>query len=268
MSKVALFDMDGTLTEPRSLIASDMVDSLISLSKKYKIGIVSGSNFDYIMEQCGSLFKKNRDLSNFTIFPCNGTQKYTWDKNEWETGSWKKESSLNMRLHLGELKYRRLISMLSETLYRTHMVYGRGMGLSGNFIVYRDSMINWCPIGRLATKKDREDFVKFDREYKIRERSVGFFNKNPLSELLTFSLGGSTSVDIYPKGWDKSFVLTHLEEDDKVWFIGDRCTTEYGNDKPLYDEIRKKDKSKAYEVKSTVDTKNIINELIGLSLDE
>ena len=104
MSKVALFDMDGTITEPRTKITLEMANSLLSLSEKYKIGIVSGSNFEYIVEQCALLFKKNCDLSNFTIFPCNGTQKYTWDKNEWETGSWKKESSLNMRLHLGEFK--------------------------------------------------------------------------------------------------------------------------------------------------------------------
>ena len=76
MSRIVLFDMDGTLTPPRQSIDKNIEEALISLSKITKIGIVTGSDYAYVMQQCKSLFQKNEDFSNFFILPCNGTQMY------------------------------------------------------------------------------------------------------------------------------------------------------------------------------------------------
>jgi len=51
MRKIVLFDMDGTLTKPRKEIEPDMIRTLRSLEKEYEIGIVTGSDFEYIKQQ-------------------------------------------------------------------------------------------------------------------------------------------------------------------------------------------------------------------------
>ena len=66
---IVLFDMDGTLTPSRESIDQDMIDTLLILSKKVKIGIVTGSGFDYIQEQCNDLLNDNSiNKKNLAIF--------------------------------------------------------------------------------------------------------------------------------------------------------------------------------------------------------
>ena len=267
MSRIVLFDMDGTLTPPRKSIEKNIENALISLSKVTKVGIVTGSDYDYVMQQCKPLFQKNEDFSNFFILPCNGTQMYVWDKKEWETGSWKKVFGLNMRDHLGEETYRKLIFSLLEKMYTTHMTNPYKFPTTGHFISYRDSLINWCPPGRNATPEDRKEFIKYDKENNLRIRALERFNRTELVKDLCFSLGGSTSIDVYPCGWDKTYALKHFK-DHEAWFVGDRCTDPNGNDKPLYDEIKRKHPERAFEIKNTSETCEIINQLINTFLNE
>ena len=69
-------------------------------------------------------------------------------------------------------------------------------------------MINWCPIGRNANDNDRQRFEEFDKtDNSFRMNEIKGFEKflaktNRLDRL-TIKLGGETSFDIYPKGWDK-----------------------------------------------------------------
>jgi phosphomannomutase len=267
MSRIVLFDMDGTLTPPRKSIEKNIEEELISLSKITKIGIVTGSDYEYVMQQCKSLFHKNIDFSNFYILPCNGTQMYVWDQKEWEIGSWKKVFSLDMREHLGEKTYRKLMFALLEKMYTTHMTNPYKFPVTGHFISYRDSLINWCPIGRNANSEDRKKFVKYDEQKNLRKECIERFNRTDFVKDLCFSLGGSTSIDIYPCGWDKTYALKHFDNHE-VWFIGDRCTDPNGNDKPLYDKIKNTHTERVFEVKSTEDTYNIIKQLINSFLSE
>ncbi len=50
---IALFDVDGTLTQPRGEITKDMMDFLIELSKCVVVGIVGGSDLPKQEEQLG-----------------------------------------------------------------------------------------------------------------------------------------------------------------------------------------------------------------------
>ena len=51
VSEIILFDMDGTLTEPREEAGEDIMEALYDLSKEAEVGIVTGSDIDYIQEQ-------------------------------------------------------------------------------------------------------------------------------------------------------------------------------------------------------------------------
>ena len=54
-----------------------------------------------------------------------------------------------------------------------------------------------------------------------------------LKNKITIKLGGDTSFDIYPTGWDKTYGLRHFSGWD-VWFVGDLCY-ENGNDLEIYE---------------------------------
>ena len=154
MKKLFLFDMDGTLTPARGKMEADILTYLTLLQRKeWDIGIISGSDMDYIEQQCDRLF----DLSpinarDIHFLPCNGTKYYKNFKKVWE---------YDMRSKLG--------SEFMTSLYKT-LLHFQGnvvatytdIPLTGNFFQMRGSVLNWCPIGRNAMQEDREHY---DRDW-------------------------------------------------------------------------------------------------------
>ena len=105
----------------------------------------------------------------------------------------------------------------------------------GTFVQYRKSLLNWCPIGRNANNQQRKDFIEFDSKSNFR-LTMSSKLKTKINLLcpgkVTVKLGGDTSFDIYPTGWDKTYALRHFE-DRTCWFVGDRCGID-GNDYEIY----------------------------------
>ena len=46
-------------------------------------------------------------------------------------------------------------------------------------------------------------------------------------------MGGDTSFDIYPEGWDKTYAFKNFKDYDKIYFVGDRCGPD-GNDFEIF----------------------------------
>lgn len=253
MKSIILVDMDGTITEPRQKIERPMIDSIRCKSKDYDFGIVTGSDMDYVQQQCADLLTfEAMDLNKLHIFPCNGTKHYKWD-----TTSYKLQSQADMRETLGHEKYK---NILMKVFYEQMnlLVDHTALPYTGTFLQYRGSLLNWCPIGRDADNSQRRIFEELDKEKGIREKLKENFQMYLTNYVVggTIALGGSTSFDIYPNGWDKTYVLRHLEEYDEIYFIGDRCR-EGGNDKALYDALSVKPK-RAFETTNTDQTREII----------
>ena len=131
---------------------------------------------------------------------------------------------------------------------------------TGTFLQYRGSLLNWCPVGRSAGDLERKSFTDIDEKNNIRTNYA-----NTLRDVIadreipvTIALGGSTSLDIYPNGWDKTYGLTHYPNYD-VWFIGDRCE-EGGNDWHIYEAL--KDANRSFYIHSTDDTIATIYKII------
>ena len=87
-----------------------------------------------------------------------------------------------------------------------------------------------------ANKTQRQAFVDMDTKRNIRthfleELRAMLVLKN-MERDVTIKLGGDTSFDIYPTGWDKTYGLRHFQGWD-VWFVGDRCDPN-GNDFEIY----------------------------------
>ena len=102
-------------------------------------------------------------------------------------------------------------------------------------------------------------WVEEDNQYQIRDHFLRLLVRDiDKAEIpVTVTLGGSTSFDIYPTGWDKTYVIKHLRDYD-MFFIGDKCTGT-GNDKTLYDMLQP-DNSR--ETTSPSGTIEIIDEIV------
>jgi phosphomannomutase len=256
MSDIILFDMDGTLTLPRENIKRNMITALKEASKTFDIGIVTGSDYDYVMEQCDSLFSLSGvDPNKLFVYPCNGTKEYIWRYTRYE-----QTHNADMIAELGLNSYKKILTKLFDFQSEILLFYP-DTPLTGTFFHYRGSMLNWCPIGRIANQDQRAEWKKLDKDYSIRREYmkllIDHLSRNNISATVT--LGGSTSFDIYPNGWDKTYVMNHLDKYKNVYFIGDKCQ-EGGNDKTLYDLLTKT--NNAYETKCPDETIKIISKLL------
>mgnify|MGYP003659835876 CR=1 FL=1 len=213
MKNIVLFDLDGTLSPARkSVDPSVILKPLKDLSKVAEIGIVTGSGDEYIKEQASVLLEELEDLH---ILPCNGTQYYKSSGEIIHNNS--------MIDEIGEFEFHILMQMILELQYEISSKYP--ISLTGHFVNFRGSMINWCPIGRNANTVQRERFKRFDKQMMIRRVYLSLLKEklDTLANCITVVLGGNTSFDIYPRGWDKTYALRHFQ-DKKIYFVGDRCS--------------------------------------------
>ena len=241
-NSIVLFDMDGTLSASRQPVDPElMLGPLIELASHTDIGIVTGSGLNYVTEQVGCLLNHPL-LPNLHLLPCNGTQYYDSKMN--------RIHEVNMRTHMGkdnyELVVRTVLTLQSEIANKYPIP------LTGHFLDFRSSMLNWCPSGRDSQLEQRERFVRMDSQWNIRKIYLEFFLEECPVHVIA-ALGGETSIDIYPPGWDKTYALRHFEGYD-VYFVGDKCTGT-GNDRTICEAVSKK----CHPIDSPEETVNIIN---------
>lgn len=236
---IILFDMDNTLCIPTQKISAHMIETLYKLKNYgYILGIVSGSDILKIKYQL--YINENPELFTY-LFTENGTKSYY--KNELFH-----ESSIIK--YMGEDNYTTLINNILYILSTTNYPKKRG-----NFIENRSGTLNVSIIGRNCTIDERNEFNKFDNTYGLREQLIK--NVQPLLDKygLESSIGGMISIDIYPKGWDKSYCLGLIDYiNNDIIFCGDR-TEIGGNDYGIYIDNRLYEK---HSVKNPDDCQNIL----------
>lgn len=242
MKDLILFDVDGTLSKSRLSIEQPMKEmiDLLKTQDNFDIGIVGGSDLNKQREQLGDY------LDKFDyIFSENGLYA-SYQGKILEVNSIKKE--------LGDENIKKLINCCLRLLSEIDIPVKRG-----TFIEFRNGMINVCPVGRSCSQEEREEFYNYDLEHSIRPSLVKKL-KEELSDLnLGFSIGGQISIDVFPKGWDKTYCLKFVSDKyDKIYFFGDK-THEGGNDYEIFNHKR----TIGFTVKNPEDTiiklKNIIS---------
>lgn len=257
--------MDGTLTPARQKMEHSMSRKLTKLAflKNVQIGIISGSGLNYILEQCEELLDRDRYDLDILLMPCNGTKMYEY--NLANGISRNKLLNQNIRTHLGDRKFKRIITTLLRYQIDIMENYecSEKLNFTGTFIDNRDTLINWCPIGRNANNFDRLKFKDCDEYHDMRSKLVNNLRKDPVFSGLTIKIGGDTSIDIYPHGWDKTFILKETGHFKyyELFFVGDRCGPN-GNDREIYEYVKDINEKNAFEVKSPDITEIIIDSFI------
>lgn len=233
MKTVFLFDLDGTLCKSRKPVTKKLVSLLTEVNKNYELGILTGSDLDFLKEQCKDLFKSLGYEQKVYALACNGTKSFSVSLNSKSIVEYNLIKEENLRERIGEENFK---TVMCELIYeQTESMIDYDFPLTGNFITYRGSTINWCPVGRCANDEDRAIFKKEDKEKNIRATHVESikraFSENNVDGLI-INVAGDTSFDIYPTGWDKTYAMQFFEDYD-VYFWGDRMT-EGGNDYTMH----------------------------------
>jgi phosphomannomutase len=239
-------------------MAMGMCRKLAELQRHgFEIGIVTGSDMDYLKQQCGILHEispVSADLIHY--MPCNGTKYYRLSN-----GIFKNVHEMDMKKTIGKSNYNQLVRNVLQLQSAIASAYPE-MPLTGNFVSYRGSMLNWCPIGRSATQQTRAEWARFERRYEIRKTWHKILRQslNQIDlENIVIKLGGETSFDIYPSGWDKTFAFKSFEDYNEIYFIGDRCQKYVGNDYEAYVLAG----NRGYSTSGPDQTCDIINEIIN-----
>lgn len=223
-----LFDVDGTLSDPRQPMESDFAVFFGTWVQNNNVYLVSGSDLPKIKEQIpNNILKKCKG-----IFSCMGNE--FWIDNK--------------KIYENELKIPEEVeNFLESKIVNSEFKYRKPPHFE-----YRTGMLNFSIVGRGASRPLRLYYNEWDEMKKERDQIVkefnNLFNKKYGIEVLA---GGQISLDIQKIGKDKGQILDHLTYDNYIFF-GDKCE-KGGNDYNLYTKSNEK-----WHVRSYKDTFKIL----------
>ncbi|KAG9018453.1 Phosphomannomutase [Tulasnella sp. JGI-2019a] len=220
-----------------------MLDLLKEIRKKVVIGFVGGSDFAKISEQLAVPGVNVVDMFDYA-FAENGLTAYKLGKEL---------PSQSFIKHIGETDYKKIVNFILHYLADLDVPIKRG-----TFVEFRNGMINVSPIGRNATVAERNEYERYDKEHGIRPAFVKVLQEKFAEYDLTYSIGGQISFDIFPRGWDKTYALKHVEDEgfEEIHFFGDK-TYKGGNDYEIFTDKR----TIGHAVQNPDDTIRILKEL-------
>lgn len=256
-NRIFLFDMDGTLTREHHPFEWTLESSLKDLMNYGEIGILTGSDMEGVQKKMGKFLDYSAIRYHLHVLPCNGTQWYA--PPPYHDRSLVKKYGISMEDFIGHNNFQKLMKLIVD--FQSISTDDENIRLKGSFINNRGPMINWCPIGRSSNTEDRIKFQEYDKRVGFRKNLISTFRKSiMLSDFrkqIEVRYGGETSLDIFPKGWDKTFALNHFP-DHQVWFVGDKCEVD-GNDKEIYDSCGER----GYKTTGPQATVDIIYDIIS-----
>ena len=246
MDRIFIFDVDGTLTPSRLPMTKEFQKFFKQWIKKNKFYLVTGSDLPKLQEQMCFY-----DIEAEGIFTCCGNQFWKPDPSIVNTSA---ELIYDNKFEMTNKLKSSLEVMLMSSQYPHRY---------GNHIEDRGSMVNFSVVGRNCTQEQREKYYEWDKE-KGERRKMSIFLKNKFKDLDAV-IGGQISIDIYPKGNDKSQVLNVIEQERLVphsdyIFIGDGIENG-GNDYPLAELMDNTPICDWYHTKGWEHTKEILESL-------
>ena len=244
MNKIFIFDVDGTLTPSRLPMTKEFKEFFEQWVIKNTFYLVTGSDLPKLQEQMNSL-----EIHADGIFTCCGNQ------------YWQSDPAVHPK-HC-DLIYDNKFKMTNKlkNALEVMLISSQYEHRYGNHIEDRESMVNFSVVGRNCTQEQREEYYEWDKENGERKK-MSTFLKHKFPDLDAV-IGGQISIDIYPKGNDKSQILDIIEQErlvkpDEYIFIGDGINNK-GNDWPLAElMLTKKDYCSSYQTEGWEQTQKIL----------
>lgn len=242
MSKLLIFDLDGTLTESGQTLSRYLASRLEDLLEQTTVAVISGATLEKIKLQILSTLSTKARLPNLILLPQNGTYCF-----EYRAGRWNKIYSFD----LDQKEKEQIFAALEK-------IYGR----EGAAITYppllldKGGQITYSPVGITAPLEAKKDY---DADHRKREKIVAALR--PLLPEFEISIGGLSSIDITRKGLNKALGVSKIlslktSSPNEAVFVGD-ALFEGGNDNPI-----RTTGIKCLSVRGPRETAGIINQIV------
>lgn len=214
--KIIAFDLDGTLTVSKSPITEDMADLVKKLAKQKMVVIISGGSFKQFQTQFLPPFHNDESMAPFihslTLLPTSGSQRYEYDEI-------KKEWQLTDKEILDDGLKDKARKLLNEII--ASGLYDIPPNPTGNIIEDRDTQLTFSALGQDAPIEEKK---LWDPDQKKRQKIKAEIE--PKIPEATIVIGGTTTLDVLPKGFNKAVGLTRLLDKiglqrSDVIFVGD-----------------------------------------------
>jgi phosphomannomutase len=213
MSNIFLFDIDGTLTEPRQMMTPAFESWFYKWMRLKKVYLVTGSDMNKVREQVS-----DRIIDNCQGVFCSMANELYMDR----------ELVYQNKLNLPpELEF-----WLQEQFQKSPYPVKR----TNNF-EYRPGMLNFSIAGRDSTVEERKAYWEWDKINGERKRIADSINVNYRGEIEA-CVGGQISIDIQNTGNNKSLASKWIRKNDPgiMIFFGDK-TEIGGNDNAIVADI-------------------------------
>lgn len=198
--KIVAFDLDGTLAESKRPITHDMALLIEDLAKQKIVAIISGGTFKQFNTQFLPAFKKEgfseEFVKNLILLPTSGSQRYEYnlENKEW------KITDIELFSEKIKEKAKKVLNEIIES-----GLYGIPKDPIGDYIEDRVTQLSISALGQEAPIEQKK---LWDPDQKKRQKIKLVLDKElPETSII---IGGTTTLDILPKGFDKAKGLKRL----------------------------------------------------------
>ena len=219
MKKVYLFDIDGTLTPPRQKMDENFAEFFLPFAKENIVYLATGSDIEKAREQ----IDKRILMMCRGVFVCSGNEFWEQDTKIYSNEFYPRPKLVTF-----------LEKCIEDSGYHTK---------TGNHLEYRNGMLNFSVVGRNATLEQRGSYAEWDKRKQERWTiALSLLADKESFGDIDVSVGGEISIDIYPRGKDKSQAVEKVRQLHglPIVFMGDKMGPN-GNDYPAAKALKSGD---------------------------
>jgi phosphomannomutase len=244
MTRLIVFDLDGTLAKSKSSLDEEMARLLGELLEVIKVAVISGGAWPQFQKQLLTHLPHDDRLKDLSLLPTSGTRFLRYD------GQWKQLYAEDF----SPAEKAKIIAALTKSFDESGL---RPTKRWGEVIEDRGSQITLSAMGQDAPLEEKKNWDSgFEKRKAIREIL------DPLIPEFSIGLGGSSSIDVTRPGVNKAYGIRKLKAVlgipiKEMIFIGDALFPG-GNDQPARDTG-----AVCIQVRDPEETKRIIQAVIA-----
>lgn len=216
--EAVVFDLDNTLAESFTPPEPAMIERLTRLVPLLPVSIMSAASFERISRDVLAHLPENVDLTRLRLFTANAAQCY-----EREGEAWSQRYAFGFTAEERDRIYEAIRQALTET------GIAEGTSFRGERFIDYAGYVAFTAVGTDATREEKRAWDPDGAKRRLLREAV--MRKIPEFDVF---MGGATSIDVTPRGINKSYGVTWLArrlavDPAELLYVGD-ALYEGGND--------------------------------------
>ncbi|MDR2063458.1 MAG: HAD-IIB family hydrolase [Candidatus Nomurabacteria bacterium] len=240
MKKVLAFDVDQTLNVAKLPIPDEIAELLTKLLDYYEICPISGQKFEQFLVQIINRLRNPtpEQMKHLHLFVAQGTQYYRFSPEDDQSNVQGEQAVADGKVTDWKIIYNyplttEQIAKITQTLEQASRELGYWeKNPKGEIIENRISQVTLSALGQAAGTKEK---YAWDPDHKKRKAIVQ--RAKELTPEFDYEIGGTTSINVFTPGMNKTFGMNKMMEylkvtKEEILYFGD-MTQKGGNDYPV-----------------------------------